>query len=58
MKRIAWNQVFGYVLFAVGFLILYVDFFVVRQADRLYGIFAGIFFLAGLRVMFGKSATD
>jgi hypothetical protein len=58
MKRIAWNQVFGYALFALGFLILYIDLFVLREADKRYGIAAGIIFLVGLRVMFGKSATD
>lgn len=50
------KQLLGYTLFIVGFLILYFNFFIVRQADELYGIAAGVVILGGLGLITDNSS--
>jgi len=52
-KRLA-----GYGLVLVGFVVLYVNFFVVREADEFYGVVAGTFLVGGFGLLIDKSSTQ
>ncbi len=56
MKTAVLKQLIGYGLFVIGFLILYIYFFVVREADKFYALVACLFFMGGVGLLTDKPA--